>query len=81
MTQAVAVTTPDPQRTVPQENSFVYFYFHYSRRQIQKDIAVIYVKECSLKVLLSGLLFRSLIHFEFILYMGLENVLISFFYM
>ena len=23
------------------------FYFHYSRRRIQKDLAVIYVKECS----------------------------------
>ena len=25
------------------------FYFHYSRRQIQKDIATIYVRECSNK--------------------------------
>ena len=30
---------------------------------------------------ISGLTFRSLIHFEFILCMALENVLISFFYM
>ena len=47
------------------------FYFHYSRRWIQKDIAAMYVKECLTYVFLQGfysiqILFRSLIHFEFI---------------
>ena len=31
--------------------------------------------------IVSGLMFKSLIHFEFIFCMVLENVLISFFYM
>ena len=48
----------------------------------QKDIDVIYVKECFplKRFIVSGLTFRSLIHFEFIC-MVLENVLILFFYM
>ena len=52
---------------------------------IQKDISVIDVKDVcvcvSLGVLISSLTFRSLIHFEFILYMVLKSILISFFYM
>ena len=31
---------------------FIYFYFHYSRRLVQIDLAVIYVKECSSYVFL-----------------------------
>ena len=49
---------------------FVYacFYFHYSRKWIRKDIAVIYVREHSAYVLSKGFIvysfkFRSLIHF------------------
>ena len=51
---------------------FAYFYFHYSRRCVIEDLAVIYVEECSAYVfssksfIVSGLKFRSLIHFEFI---------------
>ena len=52
---------------------FVYFrfYFHYFRKWIQKVIAAIYVKECSAYILYKslivyGLTFTSLIHFEFI---------------
>ena len=45
-------------------------YFHYSRKWVKKDIAVIYVKECSMfsfrSFIMSSLTFRSLIHFEFI---------------
>ena len=41
-----------------------YFCFHYSRRQIQKDVAVIYVKECSVfsskSFVVSGLMFIGL---------------------
>ena len=52
---------------------------------IQKDISVIDVKDVcvcvSLGVLISSLTFRSLINFEFILYMVLKSILISFFYM
>ena len=62
------------------------FYFHYSRRQIQKDIATIYVRECSTlffstSFTASGLTFRSLIHLSSFLYMMWGHVLISFFYM
>ena len=47
------------------------FYLLYSRRWVTEDLAVIYVIECSAYVflyefLVSGLMFRSLIHFEFI---------------
>ena len=45
------------------------FYFHYSRRRIQKNIVAIYVKDCSLfpprSFIMSSLTRRSLIHFEF----------------
>ena len=46
------------------------FYFHYSGRRLKKDTAAIYVRACSLfsskSFIVSGLIFRSLIHFEFI---------------
>ena len=45
------------------------FYFHYSRRWIQKNIVAIYVKDCSLfpprSFIMSSLTRRSLIHFKF----------------
>ena len=61
---------------------YVCFHFHYSRRRSPKDLAAIYVKQCCAYIFLqsfvvSGLTFRSLIHFEFVFI--LENVLISFF--
>ena len=64
-------------------NCFFLFYFHYSRKCIQKDTSVIYVKECSMfsskSFVVSILTFRSLIHFELI-FVVLESVPISFFY-
>ena len=54
------------------------FYFHYSRRWAIEDLALIYVIECSACVFLyeffivSGLTFRSLIHFEFIFLYGIR---------
>ena len=46
------------------------FYFHYSRRWIQKGIAVIYVSVLPLfpstSFIVSGLTFRSVVHVEFI---------------
>ena len=43
------------------------FYFHYS--MIIEDLALVYVIECSMfsskSFIVSGLIFRSLIHFEF----------------
>ena len=58
------------------------FYFHYSRRWVIEDLALIYVTEYSVYVLrvfiVSGLTFRYLIHFEFNLCVW---CLISFFYM
>ena len=56
----------------------VYFYFHYSRRWVLEDLALIYVIECSAYVFLyefivSGLKFRSLIHFEFIFECGVRK--------
>ena len=53
---------------------YICFYFHYSRRLIQKDIAMIYVKVFCLlfakSFTVSGLTFRSLIHLEFIFVYG-----------
>ena len=69
---------------------FVYFcfYFHYFRRQISQNIAVIYVRWQSVLPMFSfrcfitpGLKFKCLIHFEFIFCMVLETVLISLFHM
>ena len=50
-----------------------------------EDLAVIYIRECSAyfsskSFIVSGLTFRSLIHFEFIFVYVLESVLVSFFY-
>ena len=59
---------------------FVYFcfYSHYSGRWVTEDLAVIYVREClpmfSYKsFIVSGLIFRSLIHFEFIFVCGVRT--------
>ena len=62
---------------------FVYFcfYCHYSRRWIQEDIAVVYVRECfgvwpvfsSKSFMVSGLIFTSLIHFEFVFVYGVRE--------
>ena len=57
-------------------------YFHYSRRCVIEDLAVIYVISVlpmfsSKRCIVFGLTFRCLIHFEFML----GSVLISFFYM
>ena len=59
---------------------FVYFcfYFHYSRRWIKKDLAVVYVKECSAHVssksfIVSSFIFGSLIRFEFIFVYGVKE--------
>ena len=54
------------------------FYFHYSRRWVIKDLALIYAIECSAYVfsksfIVSGLTFRSLIHFEFIFVYGVRK--------
>ena len=53
------------------------FYFHYSKRWIQKDIAVIYVKERSVfssrSFIVYSLTFGSLIHFEFIFVCGVRQ--------
>ena len=58
---------------------FVYFcfYFHNSRNWVKKDLAVIYVTECSIfsskSSIVSGLTFRPLIHFEFIFVCGVRK--------
>ena len=55
------------------------FYFHYSRRWVIEDLALIYVIECSAlcfpikSFIVSGLTFRSLIHFEFIFVYDIRN--------
>ena len=54
------------------------FYFHFPRRWVKKDLAVIYVIECSAmfsskSLVVSGLTFRSLIHFEFIFVYGVRE--------
>ena len=54
------------------------------KRWIQKDTAVIYVKEYSMfssrSFIVPFLTFRSLIHFEFIFVYGMKNALISLFH-
>ena len=62
------------------------FYFQYSVRWVIEDLAVVYVIECCVYVfskrsIVSGLTFRSLVHFEFIFVYGIGSILISFFYM
>ena len=56
---------------------FFCFYFHYSRRWFKEDIAVIYVRVYHLfsskSFIVSGLTFRSFIHFEFIFVYGVRK--------
>ena len=54
------------------------FYFQYSGRWVIEDPAVIYVREClpmvySRSFIVSGLTFRSLIHFELIFVCGVRQ--------
>ena len=54
------------------------FYFLYSRKWVTEDLALIYVIECSAYVssksfIVSGLTFRSLIHFQFIFEYGVRK--------
>ena len=53
------------------------FYFHYSRRWIIEDFALIYVIDLPVfsfkSFIVSGFTFRSLIHFEFILVYGVRK--------
>ena len=54
------------------------FYFHYSGRWVIEDLAVIYVKSVlprfsSKSFIVSGLKFKSLIHFEFIFVCGVRK--------
>ena len=57
----------------------VYFcvYFHYSRSWVTEDLSLIHVIECSTfssnSFIVSGLTFRSLIHFEFIFVNGIRK--------
>ena len=55
------------------------FYFCYSRRWVIEDLALIYVIECSMFsskcFIVSGLTFRSLIHFEFIFVRGVTHTI------
>ena len=59
---------------------------HYYRRWIEKDIAAIRIQEVlpifsSKSFIISSLIFRSSIHFEFIFVYSIREFLISFFYM
>ena len=60
------------------------FYFHYSRRWVIEDLAIIYVIALpmfsSKSFIVSGLKFRSLIHFEFIFAYGVRKCSNLFFY-
>ena len=54
------------------------FYFHYCRRWVIEDLVLIYVIKCSAHVssisfIVSGLTFRSLIHFEFTFLYGVSK--------
>ena len=53
------------------------FCFCYSRRWIIEDLALIYVIECSMfssnSFIVSGLIFRSFIHFEFVFVYGVRK--------
>ena len=57
----------------------VYFcvYFHYSRSWVTEDLSLIHVIECSTfssnSFIVSGLTFRSLMHFEFIFVYGVRK--------
>ena len=53
------------------------FYFRYSRRWVIEDLFLIYVIKCSMfsskSFIVSGLIFSSLIHFEFIVVCGVRK--------
>ena len=54
------------------------FDFHDSRRWVIEDLALVYVIECSAlfsskSFILSGLILRSLIHFEYVFVCGVRN--------
>ena len=51
------------------------FYFHFSGRQIKKDITAIYVRVCSASksFIVSSLTVRSLIHFQLIFVYGVRK--------
>ena len=65
---------------IAQQVPFVHvcFYFHYSRRRVIEDLAVIYVIQCSACVFLSEFYsfwyFRSLIQIEFIFVYGVRKL-------
>ena len=65
---------------------FVYFcfYFHYSGSWVIEDPAMIRQRVFCLfsyrSFIVSGLMFRSLIHFKFIFVYGVKSALVSFFY-
>ena len=68
------------QKLLIRSHLFIFcFYFHYSGRWVIADPAVIYVIVCSAYVflwvlyLVSGLIFRSLIHFELIFVCGVRK--------
>ena len=57
---------------------FMLFFFHYIRRWVIEDLALIYVIECSamfsiMHLIISGFPFRSLIHFEFMSVYGVRK--------
>ena len=65
-------------------NNHFCFYSHYSRRHIKKDIAVTYVSVVpmfsSKSFIISGLIFISLIHLEFISVYGVKKHSMFFFF-
>ena len=57
---------------------FIFAHFHYPGRWVIEDPAVIYVRECfayffSRSFIVSGLMVRSLIHFEFLFVYGVRK--------
>ena len=65
---------------------FICLYWHYSRRWIKQDVAWFMLKSILLmfssrSFIVPGLFFRSLMHLSLFLYMMLDSVLLSFFYM
>ena len=61
---------------------FICFYCHYSRKWVIEDLAVVSVRECSMfsskSFIVSGLIFRSLIHSEFTFVYGVKSCSNSF---
>ena len=64
---------------------FTFVFTCYTRRWVIEDLALNYVIKCSTfsskSFIVSGLTFRSLVHFEFIFVYGVRKCLVSFFYM